>query len=127
MTSEYRYEHSPKGREAKRRQRKNYRAKHVKEFKAQRRKDNSTWKAKQHEILHDYKRTHPCACGESEIACLDFHHINPAEKDFHMTKVGSVSSARIQAEILKCVVLCANCHRKGHAGRPMSFHAHLFT
>jgi hypothetical protein len=56
-------------------------------------------------------------CGENDINCLDFHHINPEEKDFtisFMLKSG-YSIKRIQKEIEKCVVLCANCHRKHHS------------
>jgi Fe-S-cluster-containing dehydrogenase component len=54
-------------------------------------------------------------CGESDIACLDFHHRNPAEKDgnvVHMARYGNVEKAL--AEAAKCDVLCSNCHRKLH-------------
>jgi len=57
-------------------------------------------------------------CPETELACLDFHHLNPAEKSFQITPYQLVhkSLESISAEIDKCVVLCANCHRKFHAG-----------
>lgn len=59
------------------------------------------------------KTTYGCrACGESEVCCLDFHHL--------LTKKRSVGNAKtvksFEQEIVKCVVLCANCHRKTHAG-----------
>lgn len=54
-------------------------------------------------------------CGEDHVACLDFHHNDPAEKD------GIISESprrwgkkKILAEIAKCTVLCSNCHRKLH-------------
>jgi len=59
-----------------------------------------------------------CAfCNERAGVCLDFHHIDPKTKEI---TIGSdkrgVSWERVNEEILKCVVLCANCHRKVHAG-----------
>ena len=55
-------------------------------------------------------------CGESESVCLDFHHIDPNEKDFTIGKHRNKSRENLLKEIQKCVVLCANCHRKLHAG-----------
>lgn len=55
-------------------------------------------------------------CGEKDARCLDFHHVNSTEKDFticHAVCTG-VRWARIEEEIKKCEVLCANCHRKYH-------------
>jgi len=52
-------------------------------------------------------------CGEDDERCLDLHHRNPDEKLFslHLGNQGrSKSSWRTEAK--KCVVLCANCHRK---------------
>ena len=66
--------------------------------------------------LRDYKATLACKCGETHPACLEFHHRDPATKKFNVAH-GAASSkawATIQAEIEKCDVLCANCHRKEH-------------
>lgn len=59
-----------------------------------------------------------CAlCPENQAVALDFHHVNPDEKEMSISElVKSGSRKRIDAEILKCVILCANCHRKLHAG-----------
>lgn len=56
-------------------------------------------------------------CGESEPICLDFHHVQ--QKDFNLGQLSSWGwgKARISKELEKCIVLCANCHRKLHAGR----------
>jgi 5-methylcytosine-specific restriction endonuclease McrA len=54
-------------------------------------------------------------CGEKDRRCLDFHHLDPSKKDdsiAHMIKTASY--ARLEAEVKKCIVLCANCHRKEH-------------
>lgn len=54
-------------------------------------------------------------CPETHIACLEFHHRNPAEKDFLLSvAVAKYSLDRIKAEAAKCDVLCSNCHRKHH-------------
>lgn len=56
-------------------------------------------------------------CGENDPACLDFHHTGDEEKSFSVSHRSWRNPAVLQAEIAKCVVLCANCHRKLHAGR----------
>lgn len=57
-------------------------------------------------------------CGEDDPAALDFHHVDPATKSFNVASVGrSKSLQAVDRELAKCVVLCASCHRKVHAGR----------
>lgn len=51
-------------------------------------------------------------CGESHPATLDFHHINPNEKDQDIAKM--TSRKKILEESKKCIILCSNCHRKLH-------------
>lgn len=77
-------------------------------------------------FIFDYKTANPCACGESIPVALDFHHKNPEEKENLISKLVGKSMTALQKEIAKCVVLCANCHRKGHAGQPRSEHAVFF-
>lgn len=56
-----------------------------------------------------------CArCGLTDPECLDFHHRDPGEKDFAISERGGVSFEELLDEMLKCDVLCANCHRKEH-------------
>ncbi len=76
----------------------------------QRKRDIKAW-------LNSYKSTLTCSrCSESHPACLEFHHRNPAEKEINLSWVVSWgwSIERIEREIDKCIVLCANCHRKQH-------------
>jgi len=64
-----------------------------------------------------YKRGQSCSrCPESHPACLDFHHpgVSDKEDSVHNLVWRCVSLERIKREIAKCVVLCANCHRKLH-------------
>ena len=59
-----------------------------------------------------------CVCGEDESVCLDFHHIDPKTKKFEISGIGrSKSKKTLIEEINKCACLCANCHRKHHAGK----------
>ena len=53
-------------------------------------------------------------CGFNDPICLDFHHTNPKEKDAVIAQAPTRgwSVARIQREMDKCIILCANCHRK---------------
>jgi hypothetical protein len=66
------------------------------------------------EWLNKIKSTLKCEqCGENHIATLDFHHVNPNEKEFGVARSG-FSKEKILKEIEKCIVLCSNCHRKLH-------------
>lgn len=56
-------------------------------------------------------------CTESDTVCLDFHHIDAKTKEREVAAVVSNlgwCKERILKEIAKCIVLCANCHRKQH-------------
>lgn len=69
------------------------------------------------DAFQEYKATLQCLiCPENDPSCLDFHHKDPNEKDFQVSQIADVSKERFLAEIAKCAVLCANCHRKLHAG-----------
>ena len=68
--------------------------------------------------VRNYKLSLACAnCGETYVECLDFHHRDPKEKDFTVSQMAlqGFSIERIQEEIAKCDILCANCHRRLHA------------
>lgn len=48
---------------------------------------------------------------------LEFHHLDPTQKDFHISKNGhSRSWKRVKAELDKCILVCATCHREIHGG-----------
>jgi len=48
---------------------------------------------------------------------FEFHHWDPREKEFGISRDGLARPwEAIEAELLKCVMLCANCHRELHAG-----------
>jgi hypothetical protein len=77
---------------------------------------NKRWENKKIEEFKKIKSTLKCEiCNESHIACLEFHHLDPSEKEGNVGQVArSFSTKRLMEEISKCIILCANCHRKEH-------------
>lgn len=59
-----------------------------------------------------------CLCGFDKFQeALEFHHVNPEEKEFGITTETTTKALEKQLkELRKCVLLCANCHRGVHAG-----------
>lgn len=53
-------------------------------------------------------------CGETNLFKLSFHHIDPNEKEFNLQELRSRRWSKIEKEIIKCKVLCRNCHEKLH-------------
>lgn len=69
------------------------------------------------EKWEEFKLTLSCIiCGYSFPDALDFHHI---VRDHTKRKVHKLLSngcyRQALEEVQKCVVLCSNCHRKGHS------------
>lgn len=81
-----------------------------KDFVSNRKKRLRSW-------FEEYKKTLKCSrCPEDHPACLDFHHLDSNEK---LDCVSNIEGRgwglkKLMEEINKCVVLCANCHRKLH-------------
>jgi hypothetical protein len=88
----------------------------------EKRKKYSTRRAERREkalkAIHDYKLTLHCSqCPENHPACLEFHHDGEnGEKEFDIGNAANLgySIKKIFEEIKKCIVLCANCHKKLH-------------
>lgn len=73
-------------------------------------------KARRHTIrdwLQQYKRSHPCiSCGEADPIVLEFDHRDPKQKLFNIGLIKDIALSRVIAEVAKCDVRCANCHRR---------------
>ena len=66
------------------------------------------------EYILEYLTTHPCSlCGETDPVVLEFHHVR-GEKSIEVSRlIGRGASLEIlNAELAKCDVVCANCHRR---------------
>lgn len=66
-------------------------------------------------FLDAYKMLVGCArCGyHGHPRGLDFHHLR--DKKFLIGRRNQMSSKKLLAEVMKCEVLCAICHRIEHA------------
>lgn len=68
------------------------------------------------QVWREFKETLSCSqCGIKHPAVIDFHHADPKTKikSVHeFARTGSYKKAF--AEVEKCIVLCANCHRILH-------------
>lgn len=86
-----------------------HRSEHIERIRLQKIRNRADWER--------FKATLQCAqCGENHPATLDFHHVlrDPLNRKIsELSQNGAYKQAR--QEILdKCIVLCANCHRKHH-------------
>lgn len=66
-------------------------------------------------ILVEFKLSNPCMdCGENDPVVLDFDHIIPKNKEFTISRATSHRPRyeRLLNEIVKCRIVCANCHRR---------------
>ncbi len=70
-----------------------------------------------HRWFYELKRDEfECSqCGESRPPALDFHHPNKKDKSVSKMVNDGHSKDSIREEIDRCLVLCANCHRKAHS------------
>lgn len=78
---------------------------------------NKRNKKKSRDWYNKFKSNLKCnRCPENHPSCLEFHHIDPNEKEFAISiLIGTTYSInKIKKEIKKCEILCANCHRKHH-------------
>ena len=76
------------------------------------------WQRKRSTFVMGLKRDKRCIfCGESHIACLDFHHRDKTKKLCMIQRLARSTSSnniRVLEEIEKCDLICSNCHRKIH-------------
>jgi len=74
-------------------------------------------KAAIHSYIQNMKNQLRCVdCGQRHPATLHFHHRNSEDKVFNISDAvyKGFSLDRIEKEISKCIVLCANCHAIRH-------------
>jgi len=77
-----------------------------------RRKSAAALRPARYALIVELKSGGCIHCGETNPACLDFHHRDPKTKKFQLATGWSRAEASIRAEAAKCDILCANCHRK---------------
>ena len=94
---------------------KKYRREHYEENRKKYIEKAKKWKQGRVEWWREYKAKFKCSiCGESHVACIDFHHPNDDKEETVSTLIAKASMKRIMSEISKCIPVCSNCHRKIH-------------
>jgi len=74
---------------------------------------NSEQRFKLQRIVLRYLKDHRCIdCNENDVLVLDFDHRNSKIKSISEMVKSCCSVERVVAEIKKCDVRCANCHRR---------------
>lgn len=69
----------------------------------------------------EYRRERGCQrCPAADPVCLQFHHPDSVDKEAGVGKMISDSypEEAVREEVDRCIVLCANCHRKEHVDPP---------
>lgn len=70
------------------------------------------------DLMREWKEARGCkCCGENFGPCLELHHLDPEQKENDPSTLAISSFNAFLQEAEKCIVLCANCHRKVHAGK----------
>lgn len=49
------------------------------------------------------------------LDALEFHHIDPTQKEFHLGERRGLSMDKLKVELDKCILICRNCHTEIHA------------
>jgi hypothetical protein len=64
----------------------------------------------------EYKGGRCEICGYNRyIGALEFHHLDPEQKDFSISHTRLTTFEKVKSELDKCRLVCANCHREIHA------------
>ena len=50
------------------------------------------------------------------MSALEFHHLDPKQKDFSISQQKLKNLDELKLECDKCILVCSNCHREIHAG-----------
>lgn len=66
---------------------------------------------KRTKLLEELRSEGCCKCGDKRHYIIDFHHIDPTQKDI---SIADASIKKIRTESKKCILLCRNCHAEFH-------------
>jgi len=90
---------------------------HYKKHAAKIKAKTKVTKEKARQKWRDYKATLACVrCGENHPATFDFHHVVrlPDNRKVNRLLANNNYKAALKEIQERCIVLCANCHRKLH-------------
>ncbi len=74
------------------------------------------WRRRTKKTLIEYKggRCERCGYNKDYPSVYEFHHRNPDEKEFSISRRGSNSIEKLKKEVDKCDLVCSNCHAEIH-------------
>lgn len=101
--------------EAKRAYQRAYYAKNYPLKKGGYRESNKNYRERARQRFLEYLLTHPCVdCGEADPIVLECDHREMEDKSFDMSTAlrQGYSWPKMEAELAKCDVRCANCHKR---------------
>lgn len=108
------YKDPEKRKEAWRRSYQRNRAKQQAQIKARQQR----YDERNRQVVIDWLQGHPCVdCGETDLVVLEFDHLSDKTASICHMLTNGTSVARLEQEIAKCEVVCANCHRRRTAKR----------
>jgi hypothetical protein len=74
--------------------------------------------ARLRQILLDHLRERPCVdCGETDLRVLELDHVLPRDEYVSQLLQNGVKPSVFTSELMRCQVVCANCHRRRTARR----------
>lgn len=91
--------------------------KHREDYKIKDKATKKRVRSERRDWFQELKKTFKCKqCGIADHRVLDLHHIDPSQKTMEVSNMSQRGHSKksIMAEIEKCKVLCANCHRIEH-------------
>jgi len=77
--------------------------------------NNSRYRSRNRRKMREFLSASKCAdCGTCDFAVLEFDHREVGKKSYEVSRLISnpISWQSVSAEIAKCDVVCANCHRR---------------
>ena len=75
------------------------------------------WRLENKKKAVNYKGGKCVICGYNNcLRSLDFHHLEPTEKEFSISKFKNKKFEDLILELDKCVLVCSNCHGEIHDG-----------
>lgn len=91
---------------------KDYYRRNTERHKREAKRINRESRARNRQFIYDYLIEHPCVdCGKTNPLVLQFDHVRGEKKaDVSTLARNACSVRRIEAEIEKCDVRCADCH-----------------
>ena len=90
-----------------------YYERYRREHNVRRLRNQHRYRARNRKRVFQYLEAHPCVdCGERDPAVLEFDHVQAKSENVSRLIGNGSAWSKLSAEISKCVVRCAHCHRR---------------